>query len=88
MITVIDLSARNPYPAVYSSMAGGKETHKLLPLALVHTQISREVTWNCQKGENKIHKINLCEGVMSPRVIKILLNHFASRLNLYLSFKV
>lgn len=43
VISVIDLSARNSYPAVYSSMAGGKETHQLLPLALVHTQISRDV---------------------------------------------
>lgn len=81
VITVIDLSARNPYPAVYSSMAGGKETHKLLPLALVHTQISRDVTcWNCQKGhlaENKIHKINLCERLMSPLVVTILFNRFS-----------
>lgn len=51
VITVIDLSARNSYPAVYSSMAGGKETHELLPLALVHTQISRDAPqWSCRKG--------------------------------------
>lgn len=31
-------------PCLCSSMAGGKETRKLLPLALVHTQVSREVS--------------------------------------------
>lgn len=64
VITVIDLSARNPYPAVHSSMAGGKETQELLPLALVHTQISRDVP-ELQKShlteENDRKAINLCE---------------------------
>lgn len=41
-ITLVNLSARNSYPAVCSSMAGGKETRKVLPLALVHTQVSRD----------------------------------------------
>ena len=43
VITLVKLSARNSYPAVCSSMAGGKETRKVLPLALVHTQVSRDV---------------------------------------------
>lgn len=42
VITLVKLSARNSYPAVCSSMAGGKETRKVLPLALVHTQVSRD----------------------------------------------
>lgn len=43
VITLVKLSARNSYPAVCSSMAGGKETRVVLPLALVHTQVSRDV---------------------------------------------
>lgn len=43
MIALTNLSARSSYPAVCSSMAGGKETLKVLPLALVHTQVSRDV---------------------------------------------
>lgn len=53
VITVIDLAAGNSYPAVYSSMAGGKETHKLLPQALVHTQIPRDVLWLQEKTLNR-----------------------------------
>lgn len=74
MITVIDLSARNPYPAFYSSMAGGKETHKLLPLALVHTQISRDVHWSRKKGyreEENPKKQFMRRGLMYPRVVTI-----------------
>lgn len=64
VIIVIDLSARNSYPAVHSSMAGGKETQEVLPLALVHTQISRDVP-ELQKSplnrKNDRRAINLCE---------------------------
>lgn len=62
VITVIDLSARNSYPAVYSCMAGGKETHELLPLALVHTQISRDVPQLQGRAlKNDINAVNLCD---------------------------
>lgn len=43
VITLVKLSAKNSYPAVCTSMAGGKETLLVLPLALVDTQISRDV---------------------------------------------
>lgn len=53
-----DISARNSYPAVYSFMAGGKETPKLLPLALVHTQVSRYVRPTTQVPQSNIHHSN------------------------------
>lgn len=53
MIALINLSAGNPYPAVCSCMAGGKETRKVLPLALVHTQVSRDVLKWSVKNQNK-----------------------------------
>lgn len=43
MITLVKISARNSSPTLSSPMAGGKETCNLLPLALVHTQVSRDV---------------------------------------------
>lgn len=43
VITLVNFTARNSYPADCSSMAGGKETLKVLPLALVHTQVSRDL---------------------------------------------
>lgn len=40
---IIEFSCLDSYPAVRSSMAGGKETLRVLPLTLVHTQVSRYV---------------------------------------------
>lgn len=38
-----EIVSQESYPADDSSMAGGKETHYVLPLALVHSRLSREV---------------------------------------------
>ena len=64
MITLVKWSDKNPYPNLSSSMAGGKETRELLPLALVHTQVSRDVPSNVVKTglngkyENMNHHVN------------------------------
>lgn len=43
MITFVNFTAKISYPADCSSMAGGKETWEVLPRALVHIQISRDL---------------------------------------------
>lgn len=50
MITLVNFTAKISYPADCSSMAGGKETRQVLPRALVHIEVSRDLQWgNTQK---------------------------------------
>lgn len=49
MITLVDFTAKISYPADYSSMAGGKETREVLPRALVHIEVSRDLQWGNTK---------------------------------------
>lgn len=53
VITFVNFTAKISYPADCSSMAGGKETWEVLPRALVHIQVSRDLQYGYKhKHEN------------------------------------